>query len=611
MSDSEYQSKRSKNDDDDQDDDEYTPYVSLKQRKKETLAQMQQRRNQPTIEDTRRLQEERKREAAAPKEGPQSKKTLLEINSDIQKTKDERDQTDLEKQLKEERDIMDAIKQKRELLSVEEIAKGIKYTDPIKTSWRPPRYIMARSEHKNEDIRKRWNILVEGEDIPPPIKHFEELRVHPAILSSLKAKGIHHPTPIQVQGLPAILSGRDLIGIAFTGSGKTLAFSLPAVMFSLEQEKKMPFTSHEGPYALIICPARELARQTYDTIQEMVSNLDRHGEPQIRAMLCMGGIDMKDQFHALQRGVHIVVATPGKLIDMLEKKRMNLDVCRYICFDEADRMIDLGFEEDVRTIFSFFRGQRQTLLFSATMPAKIRDFAYSALVQPITVNVGRAGAANLDVMQDVEFVKPEARVVYLLECLQKTAPPVLIFSEKKNDVDDIEEYLLLKGVEAVGVHGGKDQEERDMAIRAFKAGRKDVLVATDVASKGLDFPNVQHVINFDMPEDIDNYVHRIGRTGRCGKTGVATTFVNWTVPESTLLDLKHLLIEARQRVPPVLQELHSETEKYLSMGDVKGCTYCGGLGHRITDCPRRTALQNKQTQNVGRSDYIAKSSADY
>jgi superfamily II DNA/RNA helicase len=153
----------------------------------------------------------------------------------------------------------------------------------------------------------------------------------------------------------------------------------------------------------------------------------------------------------------------------------------------------------------------ETLLIITHPPILcLADFAYSALVQPITVNVGRAGAANLDVMQDVEFVKPEARVVYLLECLQKTAPPVLIFSEKKNDVDDIEEYLLLKGVEAVGVHGGKDQEERDMAIRAFKAGRKDVLVATDVASKGLDFPNVQHVINFDMPEDIDNYVHRIG-----------------------------------------------------------------------------------------------------
>ena len=275
-------------------------------------------------------------------------------------------------------------------------------------------------------------------------------------------------------------------------------------------------------------------------------------------------------------------------------------------------MVDMGgFEDDVRTVISFFHGQRQTLLFSATMPAKIRDFANSALVNPVTVNVGRAGGANLDVIQEVEFVKQEAKVVYLLECLQKTPPPVLIFSEKKNDVDDIHEYLLLKGVEAVAIHGSKDQEERDMAIKAFKEGRKDVLVATDVASKGLDFPNIQHVVNFDMPEDLENYVHRIGRTGRCGKTGIATTFVNNTVPETTLLDLKHLLKEAHQHVPPFLEAQHSEMEKFLVMGGTKGCLYCGGPGHRITECPKRENVQKKQTQAIGRSDFARGGGGDY
>merc|ERR550537_181279 len=155
--------------------------------------------------------------------------------------------------------------------------------------------------------------------------------------------------------------------------------------------------------------------------------------------------------------------------------------------DEADRMIDLGFEEEVRSVLDGFRGQRQTLLFSATMPSKIQSFAKSALVNPIVVNVGRAGAANLDVIQEVEYVKQEAKIVYLLECLQKTAPPVLIFCENKGDVDDIHEYLLLKGVEAVAIHGGKGQDERELSIDEFKAQKKDVLVATDVASKGLDF----------------------------------------------------------------------------------------------------------------------------
>lgn len=172
-------------------------------------------------------------------------------------------------------------------------------------------------------------------------------------------------------------------------------------------------------------------------------------------------------------------------------------------------MVDMGFEDDVRNIMSFFKRQRQTLLFSATMPQKIRTFAESALVKPVIVNVGRAGAANLDVIQQVEYVKQEARMVYLLECIQKTAPPVMIFAENKNDVDDIHEYLLLKGIDAVAVHGSKDQEERNFAIHAFKTGKADVLVATDVASKGLDFTGIQHVINYDMPKDIEDYGIRL------------------------------------------------------------------------------------------------------
>lgn len=273
-------------------------------------------------------------------------------------------------------------------------------------------------------------------------------------------------------------------------------------------------------------------------------------------------------------------------------------------------MIDMGFEDDVRTIFSYFKGQRQTLLFSATMPKKIQNFARSALVQPVTVNVGRAGAASLNIVQEVEYVKTEEKVVYLLECLQKTAPPVLVFAEKKADVDDIHEYLLLKGVEAVAIHGDKDQEERHRSIQQFRAFEKDVLVATDIASKGLDFPNIQHVINFDMPEDIENYVHRIGRTGRSGKRGVATTFINKNSDESVLLDLKHLLIESKQQLPPVLAAIESEND-YLNMGDQKGCSYCGGLGHRITDCPKLEAMQTKQATNIGKNDYLANNSVDW
>lgn len=282
-----------------------------------------------------------------------------------------------------------------------------------------------------------------------------------------------------------------MIGIAFTGSGKTLAFCLPIIMFALEEEAKLPFVRGEGPVGVILCPSRELASQTYENILQWTEALSNSGQyPRINTLLCMGGISMSEQSHVLNKGLHIVVATPGRLIDMLEKKKFNFDSCRYMCMDEADRMIDLGFEEDVRNIMSFFKvtafytpskvyiltchlqRQRQTLLFSATMPRKIQDFAQQSLIKPILVNVGRAGAANLDVLQVVEYVKQEAKMVYLLECLQKTAPPAIIFSDNKNEVDgnyirlnsfrlyltaisDIQEYLLLKGVEAVAIHGSK------------------------------------------------------------------------------------------------------------------------------------------------------------
>ena len=269
----------------------------------------------------------------------------------------------------------------------------------------------------------------------------------------------------------------------------------------------------------------------------------------------------------------------------------------------------MGFDEDIKNIFSFFSQQRQTVIFSATMPKKIQDFAREALVKPVLVNVGRAGAANLDVIQEVEYVKQEAKIVYLLQVLQKTAPPVLIFAENKRDVDDIHEYLLLKGVAAVSVHGDKSQEERNESIKAFKDGGKDVLVATDVAAKGLDFPDIQHVVNFDMPKEIETYVHRIGRTGRCGKTGVATTFINKNVDEKLLLDLKHLLMEAKQRVPPVLMALDDPMEHLVGTGADGACQYCGGLGHRVSDCPK---LDRERKQLAGpRKDLLGSKGGEW
>ncbi|KAI4897519.1 hypothetical protein NFI96_015911 [Prochilodus magdalenae] len=584
------------------DEDDYVPYVPVKIRKQQMLQKMLRLRGKGLTE------EEQKDSGGEQKDedeglGPRSNVSLL----------------DQHQHLKEKAEA---------LMSVKEMAKGITYEDSIKTSWKAPRYILSMPTARHERVRKKYHILVEGDGIPPPIKSFREMKFPQAILKGLKKKGIVHPTPIQIQGIPTILSGRDMIGIAFTGSGKTLVFTLPIIMFCLEQEKRLPFCKREGPYGLIICPSRELARQTHGIIEYYCKLLEDEGAPQMRCALCIGGMSVKEQMEVVKHGVHMMVATPGRLMDLLNKKMVSLDICRYLALDEADRMIDMGFEEDIRTIFSYFKGQRQTLLFSATMPKKIQNFAKSALVKPITINVGRAGAASLDVIQEVEYVKEEAKMVYLLECLQKTPPPVLIFAEKKADVDAIHEYLLLKGVEAVAIHGGKDQEERTKAIEAFKEGKKDVLVATDVASKGLDFPNIQHVVNYDMPEEIENYVHRIGRTGRSGKTGIATTFINKGCEESVLMDLKALLLEAKQKVPPVLQVLQTGDEAMLDIEAIRvflldiglnehfhscerGCAFCGGLGHRITDCPKLEAMQTKQVTNISRRDCLANSSMDF
>ncbi|KAI9291128.1 P-loop containing nucleoside triphosphate hydrolase protein [Neoconidiobolus thromboides FSU 785] len=533
-----------------------------------------------------------------------SNQTLLVQAAQIQKEKELKDigKTESEKKIEEDLKILELVTRKeKELAGAHELAKGIKYTEPMGSSWKPLNRTLKLSEQELDMNRKKHHIIVDGEDIPPPIIKFEELRFPKCITRYLRKRGIKKPSPIQIQGLPVALSGRDMIGIAFTGSGKTLTFSLPLLGLGLEAEMRLPFIKGEGPIGMIICPSRELARQTYEGLVAMSEALSDGGYPKLRSLLCIGGINMREQKEVLNRGIHMVVATPGRLQAMLNSKDFNLDNCKYLCLDEADRMVDLGFEEDLRNILTYFKYQRQTLLFSATMPKKILDFAQASLVKPILVNVGRAGAANLDVIQEVEYVKQESKIIYLLDALQKTAPPVLIFAENKSDVDDICEFLLLKEVDVVSIHGSKTQEEREYAIKSFKDGKKDVLVATDVASKGLDFNQIQHVINFDMPKEIEDYVHRIGRTGRSGKTGIATTFINTTnSSQQILLDLKHLLIEAKQRVPPILLTLDDPMDAYHT----GGCTYCGGLGHRITDCPKLVSQNKPQSSNFGlRGDY--------
>lgn len=561
------------------DEDTYVPYVPLKKRR--------------MLERGENVNENVPREPTA---RPQ---TLLEEARELRaRMQDTKSRAQAEEE--EEAQILEAHVAQKKLAVHAEIAQNNQYSKPVPRTWRAPHFVRKRTADENEAIRHKYGVRVDGSNPPPLISNFLDMKVPSCIIEHLHTKGIDAPTPIQMQGLPTAFSGRDMIGIAFTGSGKTLTFSLPIVLFSAEAERRVPFEQGDGPIGLIVCPSRELARQTYESILGMAEALEHGGYARIRALLCIGGIHMAEQGYQLRRGVHIVVATPGRLQDVLAKKRVQLHSCTYLCLDEADRMMDMGFEEDVRNILSYFTRQRQTLLFSATMPRKILEFAEQSLFQPIVVHVGRAGAASLDVVQEVEFVPEDTKMTHLLETLQKTAPPVIVFTDHKNEVDDIYEFLLSKGVETVAIHGSKPQEEREYAIESFKAHNKDVMVASGVASKGLDFRGIQHVINYTMPRDIGDYVHQIGRTGRSGRTGVATTFIDEHTPHSTLLDLKYLLKEAKQRVPLFLTSIDNET------GDERtrrsGCAVCGGLGHTVAQCPRLEEHQRRLTAHMTRGE---------
>eukprot|EP00798_Chlamydomonas_sp_ICE-L_P032159 gene32159-16692_t len=316
-----------------------------------------------------------------------------------------------QRQLEEEAGILKHVRQKQAMKSVKELAQDTTYTKSMITGWKPPLKYRLMPETERQAIRDELRINTVGHNIPPPIPTFKDMKIPGCILRCLEEKGIKKPTPIQIQGLTCALAGRDMIGIAFTGSGKTLVFTLPMILIALQEELRMPLIRNEGPTGIVVCPSRELAKQTHDIAEIYCKVLKEDGYPELRIMLCMGGVDSKVHFEMIKQGVHMA----------------------------ADRMVDGGFEEEMRDIMSFFKSQRQTLMFSATMPAKIKAFAESALV-----NVGRAGAANLDVIQEVEYVKEESKLGYLLECLQKTAPPVLVFAENKRDVDAIHEYLLLR-----------------------------------------------------------------------------------------------------------------------------------------------------------------------
>ncbi|CAD5191659.1 unnamed protein product [Musa acuminata subsp. malaccensis] len=423
--------------------------------------------------------------------------------------------------------------------------------------------ISGMNEQEVEEYRKGLAIRVSGFDVPKPIKLFEECGFSPALMGAITKQGYEKPTTIQCQALPIVLSGRDVIGIAKTGSGKTAAFVLPMIVHIMDQPE---LDKGEGPIGVICAPTRELAHQIYLEAKKFAKPYG------IRVGAVYGGVSKLDQFKELKAGCEVVVATPGRLIDLLKMKALTMLRATYLVLDEADRMFDLGFEPQIRSIVGQIRPDRQTLLFSATMPYKVERLAREILSDPVRVTVGEVGTANEDITQVVNVISSDAeKMPWLLEKLPGMIDDgdVLVFASKKGTVDEIESQLIPNGFKIAALHGDKDQASRMDILQKFKSGIYHVLVATDVAARGLDIKSIKSVVNFDIARDMDMHVHRIGRTGRAGdKDGTAYTLI--THKEARFAgELVNSLIAAGQDVPAELMDLAMKDGRFRAKRDAR------------------------------------------
>eukprot|EP00946_MAST-07B_sp_MAST-7B-sp1_P005141 g5141.t1 len=360
-------------------------------------------------------------------------------------------------------------------------------------------------------IRKEHDMTCIGEDIPKPVRTFDEASFPVYVLDEVRKLGFEKPTAIQMQGWPMALSGRDMIGIAATGSGKTLAFILPGIVHINAQ----PLLKRgDGPIVLVVAPTRELAVQ-------IKRECDKFGfSSKIKNTCVYGGAPKRPQIMDLMRGVEICIATPGRLIDFLEQGKTNLRRVTYLVLDEADRMLDMGFEPQLRKIVSQIRPDRQTLMWSATWPKEIQGLARDFLRDPIQITIGSLElTANKNIKQEFVFCSAYEKTKKFIAMLDKImdGSRILVFCETKRGCDDLTRALRSDGWPALGIHGGKEQSERDWVLAEFKSGKHPLMVATDVASRGIDVKDIRFVVNIDLPKTPEDYIHRIGRTGRSVK----------------------------------------------------------------------------------------------
>ncbi|XP_050320855.1 ATP-dependent RNA helicase vasa isoform X7 [Bactrocera neohumeralis] len=391
-------------------------------------------------------------------------------------------------------------------------------------------------------------VRVSGENAPPPLLTFENAGLRDIIMNNVRKSGYTIPTPIQKTAIPVVMDGRDLMACAQTGSGKTAAFLLPIINGILGESCDL---SIGKPQAVIVSPTRELAIQIFSEARKFALG------SYLKISIVYGGTSSKYQGENIAKGCHILICTPGRLLDFVEKGFITFEETRYVVLDEADRMMDMGFKDNVNTLMNHPTmrpmDERQNLMFSATFPEEIQRLAGAYLSNYIFITIGVVGGACSDVTQEIFEVKKFQKRSKLMELLSESSDGTIVFVETKRGADFLASLLSETEFPTTSIHGDRLQRQREMALADFKSGKMKVLIATSVAARGLDIKNVKHVINYDLPNSVDEYVHRIGRTGRVGNNGRATSFFDPDQDTAIASDLVKILEGASQEVPQFLR----------------------------------------------------------
>jgi ATP-dependent RNA helicase DDX46/PRP5 len=461
-----------------------------------------------------------------------------------------------------------------------------------KNFYTEPAELADMTEAELADLRLELDgIKVAGKNVPKPVQKWSQCGLNVQSLDVIRKLGYDRPTAIQMQAIPAIMSGRDVIGVAKTGSGKTIAFMLPIFRHIRDQK---PLEGSDGPMGLIMTPTRELATQIHKECKPFLKAMG------LRAVCAYGGAPIKDQIADLKRGAEIIVCTPGRMIDLLAANSgrvTNLRRVTYVVLDEADRMFDMGFEPQVMKIFANIRPDRQTILFSATMPRIMDALAKKTLNSPVEITVGGRSVVAPEITQIVEVREEKEKFHRLLELLGELYDKdedarTLIFVDRQEKADDLLKDLMRKGYPCMSIHGGKDQIDRDSTIDDFKAGVIPIMIATSVAARGLDVKQLKLVVNFDAPNHLEDYVHRAGRTGRAGNKGTAVTFVT-DDQEQYSVGIAKALEQSGQPVPDRLNEMRKSFRDKVKSGKSKDSSGFGGKGLERLDADRE-ATRNRE-----------------